>query len=296
MATNVRDLESSFAIEIDYKKGIGDPARVFRTMTGLIETFQMFDKNFVSVIDTKIEPLILMDEIEAHSLKGLFRDVLRAIPDDAIYHLDPRPIFGQVLLIAKRLLIDFTNGKDTVNSIQDVNIMIDKLNELTDQSQMKMLPSYKPIKPLQVLEPMVHLSNSLANLEKGDKAMYLSKSGNAEFNINFRLTPEVVEDLIAKNTLIGEDEMILRIKKPDFLGESMWEFKHRNSPLSANIEDKEWLKKFQARQIEIKPKDAIKALVRITRKYDYEDELISERYALIKIIGIENGPEQTTFI
>ena len=87
MATNVRDLESSFAIEIDYKKGIGDPARVFRTMTGLIETFQMFDKNFVSVIDTKIEPLILMDEIEAHSLKGLFRDVLRAIPDDAIYHL-----------------------------------------------------------------------------------------------------------------------------------------------------------------------------------------------------------------
>jgi hypothetical protein len=292
MESRQYDIESNFAIEIDYQKGVGDPARIFRAMTGIIETFQIFDRNLVGVIDPNIEPLIVMDEIEAGSLRGLFRDVLRAIPDDAIYHLDPRPIFGQVLLVAKKMLIDFTNGKNTITSIQDVNDLIDKLNELTDQSQMKMLPSYKPIKPMQVLDPMVHLSGSLANFDEKDKAMYFSRYGNADFNIKFNLTAEIVEDLIAKNTLIGEDEMILRVKRPDFLGESMWEFKHGPTPIAATIEDKDWLKQFQTRQIELRPQDAIKAIVKTIRKYDYDDELIAEHHSLIRITDIVHGPEQ----
>jgi hypothetical protein len=141
---------------------------------------------------------------------------------------------------------------------------------------------------------MQAISSSVAFLDKEDKAVYVSNIGQAEFNLNFRLTPEVVEDLVTKSTLPSEGEMILRIKKPDFLGESMWDFRHGNTPIQATIEDKDWLKTYQSRLIDIRPQDAIKALVRTIRKYDYKDELIVEHFTVVKIVNVISGPEQPT--
>jgi hypothetical protein len=47
----------------------------------------------------------------------------------------------------------------------------------------------------------------------------------AEFNLTFNLALESIEDLIAKETLSSESEMLLKVKKPDYLGESIWDFK-----------------------------------------------------------------------
>jgi hypothetical protein len=292
MDNRIIDFEAEFAITIDYQKGEGNPARVFRTMTGLVETFQIFNRNFVNVIDANVESVIFLDEIEIGSIKSVFRDALRAIPDDAIFHLDIRPIFGQVLLMAKKVLIDFTTDKDTITSNQELYNLIDRLNELTDQSQIKMLPSYKPIKPRAILEPLEYLSHSIANLEEGDKATYNSRVGVAYFNPKFRITPEAVEDLISKEVKDFETEMILRVKRPDFLGDSMWDFRHGSSIFPATINDKDWLKKYQLRQIELRPLDAIKANVRTVRKYDYDSELIAERYYVTKVMQVLSGGEQ----
>ena len=38
------------------------------------------------------------------------------------------------------------------------------------------------------------------------------------------LTPQDIEDLLVKEEMTSSTPMILRIKKPDFLRESMWEF------------------------------------------------------------------------
>ena len=287
------EIDTDFALTINYKKAEGDPTRIFRTMTGLIETFQMVDMMLLTSMDSRIQPLIMLDEVEADSLKAKLRTLIRFFPDDAILHLDPKPILGQFLLMAKKKIIDFTTDQDSITNIESLTPLIDELSALSDKTHLKMLPAYKPVKPRELLDNMVGISASLEHLNKEDSVMYSSSVGEAKFNPAFKLTPEMVEDLVTEKSLLSESEMILKIKKPDLLGDSMWEFKHGPAPMSATIEDKQWLKAYRARMVQILPQDSIQAVVKTTRKYDSDNELIGEHYSLIKVIGIISGPEQS---
>lgn len=55
----------------------------------------------------------------------------------------------------------------------------------------------------------------------------------------------------------------LLIKRPVFVGSSMWDFKsiQRRKTFSAPIEDKDWLERYQSRQVHLEPGDAISAIV-----------------------------------
>jgi hypothetical protein len=64
-----KNIKPHFCIEIDFQKGSECPSRVFRTMTELIETFQEIDYSLIRSIDEKIEPVIIIEDIETGSLK-----------------------------------------------------------------------------------------------------------------------------------------------------------------------------------------------------------------------------------
>jgi hypothetical protein len=63
------NLKADFCIEIDYKKDSENPSRVFEAMTALIKSFQSFDEDLIKSIDNKIEPVLLLEDIEIGSLK-----------------------------------------------------------------------------------------------------------------------------------------------------------------------------------------------------------------------------------
>jgi len=97
---------------------------------------------------------------------------------------------------------------------------------------------------------MKDISTSLSPLAEGDSAKYIiPNEPEARFNLTFKLAPESIEDLVAKETLSSESEMLLKVKKPDYLGESMWDLRHGILTISASILDKEWLEKFQSRKM-----------------------------------------------
>jgi len=90
--------------------------------------------------------------------------------------------------------------------------------------------------------------------------------------------------------LVAENEMILKVKKPDFLGESMWDMRHGTGTIQVRISDKEWLDKFQDRKIDVRPGDSIRAMVKISHKYDYDGELISTQNEVVKILEVIQAP------
>ena len=99
--------KADFCIEISYKKGSGSPSRVFRSMSELIDSFQEIDRKLVTSIDVNIEQILLLEDIEAGSIRVWLRSVLKLIPDDAAYNLDWKPIVGQYLVRAKKAMVDF---------------------------------------------------------------------------------------------------------------------------------------------------------------------------------------------
>ena len=84
----------------------------------------------------------------------------------------------------------------------------------------------------------------------------------------------------------------MKIKKADYLGESMWDFKHGQLTIQANIFDKGWLTDFQSGKIKILPGDSLRAIVGEYYKFDQNNNLIGLNYRIEKIDEIIRAPDQ----
>ena len=153
-------LKADFCIEIQYRKDSEKPSRVFRSMSELIDSFQRIDQPLVRVIDVNIETVLLLEDVEAGSIKVWLRNLLKAIPDDAIYHMDWKPIVGQYLVRAKKYLVNFSEGKTTVTNADELRPLEDELYRLAEETKVRWLPAYTRIQPRQLLESMRDISAS----------------------------------------------------------------------------------------------------------------------------------------
>ena len=102
MNTPIQRLESDFAVEIDFEPEAGfDPARVFKSMSQLIDAFRDIDMRLVTAIHSDITPVLMLEDIEAGSLRTWLRSRLDLIPaDDVLRQGDwkktRRILFGEV--------------------------------------------------------------------------------------------------------------------------------------------------------------------------------------------------------
>lgn len=142
-----------------------------------------------------------------------------------------------------------------------------------------------------LLEGIKDISTSLSTLGKGDSAAYITKEQKTQFNLEFSISPESIEELLAKETISNEGEMILKVKKPDYLGESMWDFRFGDKIIQVSVQDLNWLEKFQSRKVIIRPGDSIRGILKTSHKYDYSGELIGTNYQLTKVIDVMQVPD-----
>ena len=101
-----------------------------------------------------------------------------------------------------------------------------------------------------------------------------------------------------KTGALSKSVMILKVKKPDFLGESMWEFKYENRTIEAKFSDVAWLQKFRERAVILRPGDAIKALVETEVKYSFEGDVMFTTHKILavhEIISVEGFPQNGLF-
>lgn len=59
-----QDIDSRFGLKIDFISGSEDPGRVFRAMSGLIDSVQSFDRHMALTFDAEINPVLLLEEVE----------------------------------------------------------------------------------------------------------------------------------------------------------------------------------------------------------------------------------------
>ena len=286
--------KTDYCIQIQFERRTEDPARVFRSMQALIETFQEFDNSLVKSIDSNIKPILILEDIEAGSIKSWLSSALEAVDDDALKNLDWKPAVGKYLVKAKYCTVDFLNGKTKISSLFDVKQLEDKINEAAKETDVKWLSVYEKIPTNKLLHSLERISTSLSHLQKNDKASYLTEHEKVDFNLEFGLAPESIEELLTKDTIISQSEMILKVKKPDYLGESKWDFRHGGKSFPAKIIHKEWLDSFQNRQIDIRPGDSIRAMIEMMNKYDFNGELIGTDYNILQVIEVirTNNPKQ----
>jgi len=231
---------------------------------------------------------MLLEDIEAGSIKIWLRNLLRTIDDSNLKDLDWRKIVGNYLVKAKYYILDFLEGKTTIVDKSELKEIESKLFNLAKDTDVVKLPAYSQISRNKLLISIHKISESVRKLGPKDKAYYIDvtevpKELKVPLNIEFNILPEKIEELSTKEIIKQEIMMIFKVKKPDYLGTSMWEFRHANKSFEAKILDEDWLKKFQSRKIHVRPGDSLKCMVRLEVHYDDNNEVAFEKYYILKV-------------
>lgn len=288
--------KGDFCITIDFDKSSPNPERIFTAMSEMIKAFKDLDNTLVSAIDSKIQPVLILEDVEVGSLKTWLRQVLNQVDDEALKNLDWKPLVGQYLVKAKYIIIDFLQKRASITDGEEIKQLQGELYRLAENTGVRVFPAYAPIKISELIKGIDKLNKSLSSLDKNDRAYFDTGTERATFNMDFTFSPEAIEDLLTKDSISNTATMILKVKKPDYLGNSKWEFKHDTKTIEAKITDASWVAKFQSRQVDVRPGDSIKAVVNILVKYGHDNAVITTQYEVITVDSIIGNNDNTIML
>jgi hypothetical protein len=277
---------SQYALEVDYKRGTERPAHVFRAMSELIEAFQQLDVDLAKSIAAEIEAVVVLEEVEVGSVRAWLSTILKSVDDSALKKLDWKGIVGTYLVKAKRRIVRFLDNTPTVVDQQQIAGLERDLLALAEETNVRQIPAYTPVPRRRLLMNLNQISASVMLLEDGDSASLVLGREQISINKSFRVPEESIEELLTAETIQSTSPMILKVKKPDLLGQSMWEFRHQKRTFLAKVLDDGWLEKFQARQVPIRPGDSVRALVETRVHYDQFGEVVATHYSVLEVLEV----------
>lgn len=275
--------EADFAFYIDYSRDRGSASRIFAATHDFIKTCEWLDKELLRSIDSNIQTVMMLEDIEAASLKTWLKSVLIAVDDQAIKDMDWKPAVGKYLVRAKYAVLKWVDN-DKNNDLLSLGREIKKIASETD---VRHLPDYTAPSPETLIKAMKDFQSVKDHFIEGDIVQVITPEETHDFNLKIRWDIESLEQLAVKETIESSPAtMILAVKKPDYLGDSKWELRHGRKNIQAKIEDAIWLKKFQSRIIDVRPGDALKCVVKIESSYGHDNELFSEKYTVSEVTEV----------
>lgn len=278
--------DSDFCIEIDYQKGSGSPSRVFRAMSDLIDALQETDQALIRSIDGRLESVMLLEDVETGSVRSWIRQAVNSVDDAALESGDYKKVVGKYLVKSKYVIIRFLDKRIDLANAKDLKELESELSELAEETQVRRLSAYQPVPREKLVGSIEKINNALAPLNDDDRATFITGDEKVEFNLTLHIAPETVEELITAEIIDSVSTMIVKVKKPDFLGASQWEFHWDNRTIPATILDLDWLADYQNGRVMLSPGDAIRAEVLTRVQYGFARDVVGTRYGIVKVLEV----------
>jgi hypothetical protein len=276
--------KADFAFEVDFKRGEGSPSRVFLAIHEFIQSCERIDGALVGSIDSGIDTVMVLEDIQAGSIKAFFRNALKATDDEAIKKLDWKVAVGNFLVKAKYAILRWADDESGRKTLPD---LAKEIQNLASETEVRHLPAYAPPSPRALIDAVRDFQRVKEHLLEGDRAFFTSEAGDIEMSLRTRWDVETLEQMAVKEIIKPPAApMVMVVKKPDYLGTSKWEFRHGAHSVAAKIEDAGWLRSFQNRGVDVRPGDALRCLVQIEHLYGHDNELLNERYTILRVIEV----------
>lgn len=284
--------DESFEIHIDFKPGEGDPSRVFRAMSDLIDSMQALDSHLANSFDIALDASLVLDEINAGSIKARFRDIIAGLPDEALKDANWKKILGHFLLRAKYILLEWLNSTTKISHRDDVRVLENKLLLAAEETGLKQIPAYTAPRAEVLLSDILSIQESLEALEEADTVTYLYAERRIKINRDLTISNEIVREVLTKEVVKTSAKRTVKVKKPDYLGKSMWDLQYDGRAIEAKISDHDWLAKFQSRKADVRPGDSLRVTLYEEISYGYEGEIVHRHYEIEKVDDIIHPQNQ----
>ena len=256
-------------------------------MVGLLDALRRFDRDLARSLDVDMEPQLFLEDVEAGSIKSWIATVLRSTDDDAIKSGDWKKVLGDYLVKAKYIVLSKLEEASTITQprlLEDIQV---QLADEIGRGPLGMLVGYTPLTRSQLAAHIADITTALEPLRAGDGATFEGlEDAPVAFNPRLRVNEEELNELLATRTLSNDNELILKVKKPDFLGSSMWEFHYDGHAVQASILDREWLDLFRRDGLGVRPGVALRAMVRVQVAYDEENDALPAKFTILRVYEV----------
>jgi len=193
------DLEIAvFELYVNFERQTQTPQRVFKSVADLIVAFGKLDELLVQTVLPGLHTDLLLEDIETGSIKSRLAIILRGIPDEAIKNFDWKKLIGHFLLKAKYTVLKHLEGRDSINSSEELQNLQTALETLAPTAEFNplMIPGQLPLSKL--IELISSIVRAAAQLQPNDYAEYRSQAGNTRINPNFNTAN--LESLLVTDT------------------------------------------------------------------------------------------------
>jgi len=278
----VEMVEGEVSLVIDYVAGESEALRVLQSAMRLIEGLDALDHALLSSIDTSLEPVSILNDVQHSSLKLFLARALRSVPDDAIASLDWKKWVGGLLVKGKHKLLSKLDADDA--TLQKT------LNELTQDylAAPNNTAGYMPPTLADTRVALTKINIARASLPNS-KVLFQTELGDIDLPvIEATFT---VENVVTQQTYKSTGRGLFKVKSPDMLGNAQWQIILDGKTEKARISHEGWLKDYHARRIVIAPHDSLDADFEQEISYDENQIVISKVITLTYIHSVVLPPE-----
>lgn len=276
----------TFCLTVNFEQNITMPHLLFQSISEMIIQFQQIDGIVIGSIDSSIEPVFVLDELEKGSIKVWLKQTLKVIPDSAIEDLSVKKILGHYLVIAKHKILSAMGEGAPLTEISQIDKLALELKDMAINTNYILPEAVVVIDSRKLLDTMAKVSEIAARLPGNSNFQYEYENNSLNINEKFIVPEGMLDSLDVNESIENKATVILKIKQPDYLGNSKWVFKYNDTRMVCGFEDEEWLRKFHAREIILAAGDSLKVLLKTITSYNKKGEVVLETHAIVKVIEI----------
>jgi hypothetical protein len=277
-------VEGEVGLVIDYKAGETVAVDVLQAAMGMINALDKLDAALLSSVDTSLQPVSVLNDVQHSSLKVLLARALKHVPDDAIHNLEWKKWVGALLVKGKYKLLQ--NLEADAPEIRNVLLELESDYRAAPVG----LIGYTPPTVTEIRDALDRVVSARAALP-GQRMEVQTELGDI-------LIPETVMtnlDVPAEGpqqTVSNTGTEYFKIKSPDMLGSAQWQVMRNGRTVRVDMLHKSWLDRYHAREFTILPGDSLKCVFEETITYDSLGNEIDRQLSIIEVQDIISPPTQ----
>lgn len=277
-------VEGEIGLVIDYTPGKTLAVQVLQAAMGMIQALDRLDAALLSSVDTSLEPVSVLNDIQHSSLKMLLRRALRNTPDELLGNLDWKKWVGGLLVKGKYKLLQKLDA-----DAPDVQKTLVQLEE-DYKSAPPGLFGYKMPIVSDVMDALDNVARARAALP-GQLVQIQTELGDI-YIPETELRPGDLEVLPADQHVTNSGIEFFKVKYPDMLGSAQWTVLRNNRSIRIDMLHAGWLDAYHRREHQIQPGDSLKCKFQEVIGYDKNGNEVERKLAIIEVLAVISPPVQ----
>lgn len=276
-------VEGEIGIVIDYVPGVSVAVDVLQGAMRLIEAIDKLDKVLLSSVDTSLEPVSVLNDVQHSSLKMLLARALRHLPDDHLGGLDWKKWVGGLLVKGKYKLLQKLDAD--APEIQRTLLELE-----SDYRKAPLLIGYTPPSVADVQEALSDVGRARDTLV-GQKVTVQTELGDISLpEGSSHDGPAVLGTPASSVKNIGTE--FFKIKSLDMLGHSQWTVLRNGRQVKIDMLHQSWLADYHNRKFALLPGDSIECKFEETVVYDENHNELERHLGVIEVSRVIQPPMQ----